>query len=131
MKLQILGELLERKRIKKQDSWEHQYLRKERGAIKLGHQKECYQKIYRQKVLERVWRKGNPPALLVGMYIIFFLDSYFIYLFLYSRFLLVIYFIHISVHRSIPNSQFTPPPLSPLVTTSLFSMSVSLFLCCK
>ena len=34
----------------------------------------------------------------------------FIY-FLYSRFLLVIHFIHISVHMSIPISQFiTPPP---------------------
>ena len=28
-----------------------------------------YQKIYKQKMLERMWRKGNPPALLVGMYI--------------------------------------------------------------
>ena len=35
---------------------------------------------------------------------------------LYSRFLLVICFIHISVHMSIPISQFIPPqpPLSPL-----------------
>ena len=24
-------------------------------------------KIHKQQVLERVWRKGNPPALLVGM----------------------------------------------------------------
>ena len=29
---------------------------------------------------------------------------------LYSRFLLVIYFIHISVYMSIPVSQFIPPP---------------------
>ena len=27
----------------------------------------CYQKVYKQLVLERVWRKGNPPTLLVGM----------------------------------------------------------------
>ena len=43
----------------------------------------------------------------------FFLN--FILFFLYSRFLLVIYFIHISVYMSIPISQFfPPPPPSPL-----------------
>ena len=26
-----------------------------------------HQKLQKQKMLERVWRKGNPPALLVGM----------------------------------------------------------------
>ena len=59
----------------------------------------------------------------------------FIY-FSYSRFLLVIYFIHISVYMSIPISQFiTPPPATrhfpPLVSIHLFSTSVSLFLPCK
>ena len=40
------------------------------------------------------------------------LDSFFFlnFIFLYSRFLLVIYFIHISVYMSIPISQFIPPP---------------------
>ena len=50
---------------------------------------------------------------------------------LYSRFSLVIYFIHSinSVHMSIPISQFIPPPHPPaLVSIRLFSMSVSLFL---
>ena len=28
-----------------------------------------HQKIYKQQMLERVWRKGNPLALLVGMQI--------------------------------------------------------------
>ena len=37
-----------------------------------------------------------------------FFEFYFI--FLYSRFLLVIYFIHISIYMSIPISQFIPPP---------------------
>ena len=47
---------------------------------------------------------------------------------LYSRSLLVIYFKYGSVCMSIPNSQGIPPPhLSPLVTISLFSKSVSLF----
>ena len=53
---------------------------------------------------------------------------------LYSRFSLVIYFIHsmnISVYMSIPISQFTPPPLPPQVSTCLFSASVSLFLSCS
>ena len=43
----------------------------------------------------------------------FFFFLNFIY-FLYSRFLLVIYFIHISVYMSMPISQFiTPPPPRP------------------
>ena len=28
-----------------------------------------HEKVYKQQMLERVWRKGNPPALLVGMQI--------------------------------------------------------------
>ena len=27
----------------------------------------CYPKVYKQQKLERVWRKGNPLTLLVGM----------------------------------------------------------------
>ena len=52
-----------------------------------------------------------------------FFEFYFIYLFLYSRFSLVIYFIHSinSVCMSIPISQFIPSPLSPLVSIHLFS----------
>ena len=53
-------------------------------------------------------------------------------------FLLVIYFIHISVYMSFPISQFIPPPpphppatIPPLVSIRLFSISVSLFLPCK
>ena len=44
------------------------------------------------------------------LYISFF-EFYFI--FLYSRFFLVIYFIYISVYMSIPISQFIPPPPHP------------------
>ena len=36
--------------------------------------------------------------------------------------ILVVYFIYCSVYPLIPNSQFTPLPLSPLVTRSLFSL---------
>ena len=32
-------------------------------------QKSHHQKVYKQKMLERVWRKGNPPTLLVRMQI--------------------------------------------------------------
>ena len=59
------------------------------------------------------------------------------YLFLYSRFLLVINFIHISVYMSIPIAQLSPPPpphpcsFPPLVSIRLFSTSVSQFLPCK
>ena len=30
-------------------------------------QNGCYQKVYKQLMLERVWRKGNSLTLLVGM----------------------------------------------------------------
>ena len=30
-------------------------------------QEGCYPKVYKQYMLERVWRKGNPLTLLVGM----------------------------------------------------------------
>ena len=30
-------------------------------------QNGCYQKDYKQKMLKRVWKKGNPLTLLVGM----------------------------------------------------------------
>ena len=44
---------------------------------------------------------------------IFFFKVWILF-FLYSRFLLVIHFVHISVYMSVPISQFIPPPLSPL-----------------
>ena len=44
---------------------------------------------------------------------------------------LAFYFMYSSVYLLIPNSQFIPPPLSPSVTVSLFSMSVSLFMFCE
>ena len=40
-------------------------------------------------------------------------------------------FMYSSVYMLMPKSQFIPLPLSPLVTVSLFSMSVSLFLFCE
>ena len=45
------------------------------------------------------------------------------FLVLYSRFSLVIYFIHSSVYMSIPISQFIPPH-PPLVSICLFSKSL-------
>ena len=61
-----------------------------------------------------------------------FFNVYFIIIFLYSRFLLVICFIQISVYMSIPISQFIPPHhFPPLVSIRLFSISVSPFLPCK
>ena len=32
-------------------------------------QNDCNSKVYKQYMLERVWRKGNPPTLLMGMQI--------------------------------------------------------------
>ena len=31
-------------------------------------QNGCHQKVHKQQMLERVWRKGNPLTLLVGMH---------------------------------------------------------------
>ena len=53
----------------------------------------------------------------------------YIYIFFF-RSLLFIYFIYSSVYLLIPNFKFIPPHFSPLVTISLFFMSVSLFLFC-
>ena len=50
---------------------------------------------------------------------------------LYSRFSLVICFMHSSVHMSFPISQFIPSLLPLLGSIHLFSMSVFLFLLCK
>ena len=57
------------------------------------------------------WRADSQPLRHQGSPIVGFFEFYFI--FLYSRFLLVIYFIHISVYMSIPISQFIPPPPPP------------------
>ena len=77
------------------------------------------------------------PFLWSALFKSFFLNFWILFIFFYSRFLLVIHFVHISVYMSIPISQFiTPPPhphhhFSPLVSIRLFSTSVSLFLPCK
>ena len=69
---------------------------------------------------------GLLPIFLTGLFV-----------FLYSRFLLVINFIHISVYMSIPITQFITPPsppprgFPPLVSMHLFSMSVSQLLPCR
>ena len=84
--------------------------------------------------LPPLWSPGELRALLALLS--FFLNFRILFILLYSRFLLVIHFIHISVYMSIPISQFiTPPPLPhhfpPLVSIRLFSTSGSLFLPCK
>ena len=48
----------------------------------------------------------------------FFLEflNFILFIYLYSRFLLVIHFIHNSVYTSIPISQFLTPPTPPLLS---------------
>ena len=77
------------------------------------------------------WQADSQPLRHQGSPGGFFLN-FILFIFLYSRFLLVIHFIHVSVYMSSAISQFiTPPPpphhFPPLVS-SLFSTSVSLFL---
>ena len=64
-----------------------------------------------------------------------FLNLIFFNYYLCSRFLLVIYFIYISVYMSTSIFQFIPQPpalhFPTLVSIGLFSTSVSLFLPCK
>ena len=73
----------------------------------------------------------------MNFFFVWIFECYFVYFFIH-RFLVDTHFIHISVHMSIPISQFIlpppPPPLrrSPcLVSISLFFTSVSQFLPCK
>ena len=49
--------------------------------------------------------------------------------FLYSRFLLVIYFINISVYMSLPVSQFITPPPTPLPLSPLGVHMFVLYIC--
>ena len=67
-----------------------------------------------------------PDLFIIYLFSFEFLN--FLFIFLYSRFLLVICFIHISVYMSIPISQFIPPPpLSPLgVHTFVLYVCVSI-----
>ena len=73
--------------------------------------------------------------MIVQTQFLFLFLNFILLFFLYSRFSLVIHFIHISVYMSIPISQFitSPPPrrFPPLVSIRLFSTSVSQFLPCK
>ena len=79
----------------------------------------------------------EPFGLKLHIVSFFFFLNFIFFIFLYSRFLLVINFIYIGEYMSIPISQFiTPPPppprlFPPLVSICLFSTSVSLFLPCK
>ena len=50
---------------------------------------------------------------------------------LYNNFPLAVYFIYVLVYIPMPLSQFLAPSPSLTVATSLFSVSVSLFLPCK
>ena len=66
------------------------------------------------------------------------LSFFHLFFFLYSKFFLVINFIHISVYMSVPIAQFSTPPspphprgFPPLVSIHLFSTSVSQLLSCK
>ena len=72
-----------------------------------------------------------------GSFYFFKFLNFILFTFLYSRFLLVINFIHISVYMSIPLAQFITPPspapcgFPPLVSIRFFSTSVSQLLPCK
>ena len=54
---------------------------------------------------------------------------FFGFFFLYSRFLLVIHFIHISVYMLIPISQYIPPPPLPPPLSALGDHTVVLYVC--
>ena len=63
----------------------------------------------------------------------FCLLNFILFIFLYSRFLLVIYFIHIGVYMSIPTSQFIPPappaPAFPPWCPYVCSLHLCLYFC--
>ena len=114
-------------------SSKHTYTKRELAGIKVS-PKRAPQESRKQNWFSFLPFTPQPSCLhrIKRDYVFFFFLRFFflIIYFLYSRFLLVIYFIHISVDMSIPISQFIPSPLIP-VTVSLFSTSVTLLLFCK
>ena len=81
---------------------------------------------------------GCSWVLFIYLFLLFFFEflNFILFIFLYSRFLLVIHFIPISVYISIPISQFITRHhphccFPPLVCIRLFSTAVSQFLSCK
>ena len=74
-----------------------------------------------------IWRmdqKGN------HFFILFYIFNLILLIFLYSRSLLVINFIHITVYMSIPISQFiTPPPHTPPPLPQLGVHTFVLYIC--
>ena len=81
--------------------------------------------IINQLYFNKIFKKIFQPDYIFLNFILFIV--------LDSRFLLVIYFIHISVYTSVPISQFITPHnhFPTLVSIRLFSASVSQFLPCK
>ena len=84
--------------------------------------------------------QGSPHIYIHIQIQLFFSDSFPIWVIieywrefpvLYSRSFLIIYFVFSYVYMLISNSEFIPLPVVALVTISLFSKSVSLFLVCK
>ena len=70
----------------------------------------------------------------IGVLLLFCISFYFFwifefYLFLYSRFLSVIHFIHISVYTSISISQFITPPPPPPAASPLSVHTFVLYIC--
>ena len=70
-------------------------------------------------VLSQVGERAHPSTPPSSLFDDTFFLNFILFIFLYSRFLLVIHFIHISVYMSIPISQFNPlatfPPWCPYV----------------
>ena len=62
-------------------------------------------------------------------YYFFEFFNFILFIFLYSRFLLVIYFIHISVYTSIPISQSITLPPQPLPLSPLGVHTFVLYIC--
>ena len=100
---------------------------------------EIYGKIYMHIHYMHIY-SGNTYICLRDVYISILFQILFSYTLvqtiefpeLYSRSLLIIDFVYSSVYTPIPPPQFIPPPNGcPLVTISLVSKSLSLFLFCE
>ena len=82
--------------------------------IKLKMYQRPNYKTWNHKTHRRQHRQHTPRHWSYQFFFWFFFLNFILFYFLYSRFLLVINFVHISVYMSIPVSQFIPPPTSPL-----------------
>ena len=99
--------------------------------IHLGSYVETSRVWPRRDPAGQLW-EGNGIIFCLFVFVLFlfcFVFDFLNFIFLYSRFLLVIHFIHISVYMSIPIAQFITPPPPPRHFPRLGVHTFVLYIC--